>query len=305
MLKIAVFSVFAVSLNFFSCPAELYAKPIANRNVIRDIELPSTASLTLKRTNDVEGRQNKVRLGQTYRYTLTVTNTGSQKATNIILSEDLSKTAINVEEIIVSHTEGTISYDRDRSKNIVIVHLGELLPKQQATIEFIVTPRGAGKDISESIVEYQESILPRKISTKTMVEPVKIDPHDLELTIATDNQSPHVGKEITLVVHLTNKGLGMASDIRVLISLPQELKLIDTDSSYHYGVYELHSSTWKINAMGGERTQSLKIRAKVVESGSFSTIAEVISAQFSDLDSIAGNGKNDEDDYSTLTFISR
>lgn len=304
MLKIAVLSIFAVGLSLLS-PAELYAEAIANRNVIYDLELPPTASLTLKRTNYVEGRLNKVLLGQTYRYTLTVTNRGSRKATNIILSEDLSKTTIDVEEIIVSHTEGTISYDRDRSKNIVIIHLGELLPKQQATIEFIVTPRGAGKDISESIVEYKESILPHKISTKTMVESTKIDPHDLELTIATDNQSPHVGEEINLVVHLTNKGLGMASDIAVSISLPKELELIDTDSAYNYGVFESHSSTWKINAMGGERTQSLKIRAKVVESGSFSTIAEVISAQFSDLDSIAGNGKNDEDDYSALTFISR
>ena len=184
------------------------------------------------------------------------------------------------------------------------MHLGKLLPKQQAQVKFIVTPKGAGTKTSKSIVEYQESLIPRKISTQTMVESTKIAPHDLEIMLAVDRQSPRVGEEINLIVHLTNQGLEMASDIEVLISLPKELELIDTDSEYSYGVYEPHSNLWKINAMGGQRTQSLKIRAKVVESETFSLAAEVMSAQFSDLDSIPGNGKNSEDDYSTLTLTS-
>ena len=188
------------------------------------------------------------------------------------------------------------------SYELIYVHLGELLPKQQAKIDFIVRANGAGKDTTESTVTSKENPLPRRLFTNIVTKPGKIKPHDLEIIQSTDNQYPSVGEIINIVIYLRNDGLDAAGGVIVNLSLPEQIEIISVEPQY--SSYNKQQNSWNVAVLSENISRSLRIKAKITKAGDFSTVAEVIAADFEDLDSIVNNGKVDEDDYSILNFTS-
>ena len=260
------------------------------------------SNLTISRINYLHKDLGQIQVGDTYSYTLTITNHGDKKATEVVLQEDFGGWGIIAEQITINHTQGTISFERGGKKNIAIVHLSEILPKQQVEVNVIVRANGAGKNTTESIVTSKENPLPRRLFTKIVTKPKPVDPYDLEIIQSVDNQNPAVGEIINIIVYLLNNGPGTASSVEVRLSLPKQLEVIGVEPQY--SSYDSNKNTWRINVIAENTSNSLRIRAKVTEADAFSSIAEVISADFQDIDSIANNGEKDEDDYSILNLNS-
>lgn len=288
-------TVFILSINY---------TVLASNQVTELSDRPTILSdLIITRADSFEGNLNQPMVGDIYTYTLTVTNYGEEKATQVLLKEDFGGWGITVEQITINHIQGTISFERGREKNIAIIHLGELLPKQQAEVNFIVRANGVRKDTIESIVTSKESPLPRSLFTKIVTKPKPVDPYDIEIIQSVDNHQPVVGEIINIIVYLANKGLGTASSVVVHLSLPKQLEVIEIEPQF--SLYNTQENTWNLPVVADNLSRSLRIKAKVTEAATFSTIAEVVSADFQDLDSIANNGKNNEDDYSSLTISSQ
>ena len=261
------------------------------------------SDLTITRADSFEGGINKITVADIYKYTLTVTNHGRQKATDVVLQENFNGWGIRVDQIIINHTQGTISFERGSTTNIAIIHLGELLPKQQAKIDFIVRANGAGKDTIESSVTSKENPLPTRLFTETITQSRKIEPHDLEIIQTVDNHYPKAGEIVNIIVSLTNTGTEEAYGIKVHVALPKQLKPIRFESQY--SSYDRDKNLWSLAGLPEHQSRFLRISAKIMSEDKFSTIAEVIAADYGDIDSVANNGANDEDDYSTLTFNNR
>lgn len=295
-VNLIIFIVTAITVLFINCAALS-----SERSIESDYRHQSLFSnLTITRADFSEGGINKITVGDIYKYTLTITNHGKQKATEVTLQENFNGWGIKADQIIINHTQGTVSFERGNTTNIAIIHLGELLPKQQAKIDFIVRANGAGKDTIESIVTSKENLLPTRLSTETITQSRKIEPHDLEIIQTADRHHPKVGEIVNIIVYLTNIGTDEAYGIKVHISLPEQLKAIEFEPQY--SSYDREKNVWDLAGLPKYTSRFLKISAKIISEEKFSTIAEVISADYGDIDSVANNGANDEDDYSTLTF---
>ena len=130
----------------------------------------------------------------------------------------------------------------------------------------------------------------------TVVTPM-LSTSDLSLTkVVTDgNYSPVIGSQITFDIVVTNDGPDAATGVDVLDLLPSGYSYVSHTVSS--GFYTPTTGLWDgLDNMPTGTSQTLTVAATVLSTGNYTNVAEVMSENGTDSDSVHGNGILSEDD---------
>lgn len=123
---------------------------------------------------------------------------------------------------------------------------------------------------------------------------------DLELTKTVNTSSPNVGDNINFTITVANEGPDPATGVTVLDNLPSGVTFLSATPSV--GDYDGGSGVWTIGALAVGQTETLTIVVDVTTAGEKTNIAQVQTADQTDIDSTPGNNVEAEDDQSEAMF---
>jgi uncharacterized repeat protein (TIGR01451 family) len=262
-----------------------------NNAAILSIDAVSTPlpDLAVVRTNQPE----TLEIGGTYTYTLTVSNTGTADATGVVLKENLPS-GVN---FVNSTTPVRFLNDT------VTANLGSIKSGENKTLNLTVKSFVAGKLISSSNVTSNEVDLNpfnNLLVSRTIVNSAVPEAADLELTQTIDNPNPKIGDEVNFTLTLTNKGVGIASSIKVKDILSSDLDFVS--ALPEQGTYDSQTGLWDVGNMRDNLTRTLKLTAKANKDVSITNTAEIIAVAETDPDSTPNNNNPNEDDQASVTL---
>ncbi len=127
---------------------------------------------------------------------------------------------------------------------------------------------------------------------------------DLSLSLAVDNANYNIFENVTYTLTATNEGSATANNI--VISFPLPNGLVYTDHSTTNGDYQNWSGDWMIDAIAAGQSATLElILYTLVENEEITNYAQVTSMANGDADSTPGNGTcctANEDDEVAITI---
>ncbi|MEO1673198.1 MAG: cadherin-like domain-containing protein, partial [Cyanobacteria bacterium J06631_2] len=233
-----------------------------------------------------------------YSYEVAVTNTGDGTATGVTITESFADSAHQLGQITPS--QGNYSIDSQTGE--IIVNFGDLAPGETETVSITIIPDKAYKTSSTSALQYNEKKVTDYLTTNIKINLPPIEPADLELSQTVDNSTPLLGEEVNITLTLFNRGPGVAGATEVTSLLPDGLSFVRANAAL--GTYDPATGIWNSgNIRDGART-SLTITALVEDVGNLVNQAEITSDNQPDPDSVPGNGKVGEDDFTTITIKS-
>ncbi|MBO9585032.1 MAG: DUF11 domain-containing protein [Flavobacterium sp.] len=121
---------------------------------------------------------------------------------------------------------------------------------------------------------------------------------DLELTkeVVAGNTSPVIGTQVSFRLIITNKGPNEPSGVLVRDLLPSGYEFVNYSTTD--GIYDYTTGIWNVATIDAGATETLIIDAKVLPTGDYKNITEVIACSLPDPDSTPNNddGDQSEDD---------
>lgn len=121
---------------------------------------------------------------------------------------------------------------------------------------------------------------------------------DLSLVknVVAGNTSPVVGSQISFELKITNDGPNNATGVQVADLLPSGFEYVNYSSSA--GTYDSTTGIWNVGTVDSGVTESLILDAKVLPTGNYLNITQVIASDLPDPDSTPNNddGDQSEDD---------
>ncbi|WP_228039598.1 5'/3'-nucleotidase SurE [Dolichospermum sp. LEGE 00240] len=170
----------------------------------------------------------------------------------------------------------------------------------QATQKLTVTTYGIDPYTRQELEANPAAISSRqpKIVSQFEVKPNNFV--DLELSQTANVTNAVIGDQVTFTLTLSNKGSLLANGIKVTDFLPQPFTLIS--ATPEQGTYNSQTGVWDVGEIAGNVTRTLKLTAKVTQSGALTNKAEITAQNQPDFDSGAGNNNAQEDDQSSTTL---
>ena len=236
-------------------------------------------------------------IGESFTYTVTVTNSGNDTATGVQVTDQLPEgvTFVSSQPAALFNpstgiwTVGTIAPGASSSLQItaiantpgVQINSAQVTAADQADIDSTPGNNVASEDDQDSV-----SITPASA--------------DLSLTKTVDDPSPNVGQQVTFNISVSNAGPDPASSIDVLDSLPAGLTLLSANPAT--GTFNPATGLWSIPTLGVGASSTLVIQATVDAVGDISNTAEIIASSQFDPDSTPANNDVSEDDQDSAAL---
>lgn len=280
--------------NIASITTETYDSDATNDSTVVSGEvadLPVSVDLSLSTTSS-----QPVNLGDTISYTLTATNIGPSRATNVVVTDNLP--LFNVIDISTAASQGSTTLDGNGN---LIAQLGGLDSGQSATINITARAIGAGDFTNTATITSDQTDLDplnNTIAQDRTINSSTPAPADLELSKTVSNSNPTIGEVITFTTTLTNKGPGIASGIKIKDLLPIGLTFVN--ATPEQGVYDSQTGIWDVGNVRDNLSRTLRIQATVSTGGTFTSNAEITAVNEFDPDSIPGNNAPGEDDFASV-----
>jgi uncharacterized repeat protein (TIGR01451 family)/fimbrial isopeptide formation D2 family protein len=250
-----------------------------DNNSVTHTDTTQTADLSLTKTRDV-ARPNA---NQIVHFTLTLTNAGPDPATNVVVHDtwpagltwvsDDSSGAYN-------HSTGTWT----------IGGMGSSGPT--ATKTLVITARATSVQVSgglpQPIVNVAEathsgqrdpdSTPNNGVTTEDDYATASVTPTlaDMAVTKTVDNGTPNVGEYVTFTITATNNGPDIATNARVVETLPSGLTWVSSTPS----VGTWSGSTWTIGDLANGASATLSLTVHVVTPGLKTNTATVSADPF-------------------------
>lgn len=246
------------------------------------------------------------RIGETFRYTIEVTNSGPDTATNLVIGDTIPAPITLVSNLPESGTfisatrRWTIpSLDTGATTRLFL----------DARIDSIVGLPSGGLD--NALTNSAEVLSVDQVdvnSTPGNNDPTEDDQDsatvrvaiaDVSLTKTSLTPAPNVGDLARFEIVVSNAGPDVATSLVIRDLLPIGLVYRSDSQSDAAGDYNNVTGLWSIPSLAVGQTTSLQINAEVTSSGSFTNTAELIELDQDDPDSTPGNNRIDEDDQAS------
>ncbi len=252
--------------------------------VLIDLSLTKTADAT------------QVQVGDTFSYTITVSNEGPFDATGVEVFDQLPTNIGFINSIPSTGTYsvgtgiwtiGNLAVGTSVTLTIIVEAI------EAGSIENIAQISAADQEDIDSFINNDDGDQSEDDEDGVIVEANEVPTFvDVQLTKIVDVQNVLVGDQVTYTLTLTNEGPDVATAIQVLDQLPTGLSYESSIPST--GNYNAATGIWTLNQMNPNVTETLQITATVLEVGSIENIAQVIALNETDIDSTPNNDNGDQ-----------
>ena len=223
-------------------------------------------------------------VGDNIVFTITVTNSGPQDATGVIVSDKLNQPGF----AYVTHTAttGVDTY----IPNSGAWDVGNLAVGATATLTITATVEATGSYVNTAQVTGQDQLDPN--SEPSNNDPTEDDyatvvvtpqfPADLVLTKSVSPSTQDVGGLVSFTIKVTNNGPAIASGVQVTDLLPSGYTLVGVNGD---GNYDTTTGVWTIgrDIPVGAEVNGLVV-ARVNATGDYLNVAEITAADQTDPD---------------------
>jgi uncharacterized repeat protein (TIGR01451 family) len=245
--------------------------PNKNNNTGTATETPQESDLTL--TKMVSNKTPNV--GNTITFTLTLSNTGPDDATNVEVS-DLLPAGLT----FVSSTPSQGTYNSGTG----VWSVGTVTTATPQTLLVQAKVVSSSAQTNTATISHSDQFDPDpNNNTGTATETPQQS--DLMLAKTVSNKTPNVGDTITFTVTMTNNGPDAATNVDVTDLLPTGLTYVGSTPSQ--GTYNSTSGVWMVGTVVAMAAPTLQIQATVV-----SSTAETNTATISHSDQFDPNTNN-------------
>ena len=239
------------------------------------------------------------RVGETFRYTINVTNSGPDTATNIVVGESIPSQISIIDNFPDS---GSFVTSTQRWSIPSLASGASTQLRLDARINSLVgLPTGLLTNTAEVFSVDQVDLN----STPGNNDPdeddqdsasVRVPIADLSIDKTTLTPSPNVGETARFEIMVSNAGPDVATNLVIRDVLPDGLIYRSDSQSDAFGDYVPSTGLWSIPSLSVGQSTTLQINADVTTSGTFTNVAELIEVDQDDTDSTPNNNLIAEDD---------
>ena len=247
---------------------------VDSATVTVESEPAPSADLAVTKTANVS----TVTVGDDVRFTVTVTNTGPDATTGVVI-EDVLPTGL---EYVSTSPGATMSYDP--GTRTLVWTVGNLSDGANETLTLLVNATTIGSwdnvatvtasDLPDPVSDNDEDVA--TVSVTTEPGPVA----DLAVTKGANASTVTVGDHVLFTVTVTNAGPNATTGVVVRDVLPTEVTY--SSSTPSHGSYDAGSGNWTIGAMGDGDSATLKIVANASQVATVTNDASVIATDVAD-----------------------
>jgi uncharacterized repeat protein (TIGR01451 family) len=248
--------------------AAITASPIADPNPANNTSTdadtvgPVAADLSVIKTDSAD----PVQPGDSFSYSIAVTNAGPDDARNVTLSDTIPA-ALAVSGVTSSGTGACLV-----AVNTLACSIDPLIAGAVWTVTVSVavppgTPSGTVTNTA-TVSGVGNTDLTNDSASQTTTIGGVTGVADLTVTKTVDDAAPHEGDAITYEVFVTNAGPDDATGVQVTDTLPAGLSIVSTSATQ--GSYHQATGVWDVGSLAVGETAGLQIRARV-ESGTAGT----------------------------------
>ena len=255
-----------------------------------------TASSDLELTKSID--DDRPGVGSNVTFTLQVTNTGPDDASDIVVRDQLP-----FGMTFLSSDASAGNFDPATGR----WSIPSLAVGKQVSLELIasVDTFGERDNVAEIVSSSQfdpDSTPGNQVDAEDDQDRVTLVPElvDLALTKVVNDPTPNVGDIVEYTLELDNVGPSDATLVEVTDHVPDGLIVTGAESSQ--GVYDPLSGVWNVGSVVIGSRPTLTIMARVDTPYPVMNRAEITAVHQPDVDSIPGNGETAEDDYAEVSI---
>jgi uncharacterized repeat protein (TIGR01451 family) len=220
-------------------------------------------------------------VGDTITFTITLTNTGPDLATNVQVT-DLLPPGLT----FVSANTSQGNYDSTNG----VWTVGTVTTATPQTLLIQATVAAPTAQTNTARISHSDQFDPNTSNDTTSVTATP-QQADLQISKTVSNPTPNVGDTITYTITLTNNGPDAATAVTVQDTLPAGVAFVSATPSQ--GNYVSASGVWTVGTVNPSASQTLVITARVTSASSL-----VNSAAISHADQFDPNPNNNSDSSS-------
>jgi uncharacterized repeat protein (TIGR01451 family) len=227
--------------------------PANNTATDTDAVTPIVADLSIVKADSAD----PVQPGDTFSYTIAVTNAGPDDAQDVVLTDPIP----------ANFTVGTVSSSGTGSclvaVNQVICTIDPLVALDVWTVTIQVSVPSDALPGTVANTATVSGVGNTDLTNDTATQTTTIDggTADLTVTKTVDDPSPQVGDVVSYTVSLTNEGPDDATGVRLVDSLPAGMSFVSATSSQ--GTYDPGTGVWIVGPLAVGDTATLRVRARV------------------------------------------
>lgn len=233
-------------------------------------------------------------VGETFTYTLTVTNNGPADANNITLVDTLPTQ--------VSYVSGPGACSENSG---IVTCVIPFLSGATATASFTYTVQATGTGVATNTANISADEPDSNLGNNTASATVTINAAEADLEFTTfsfDNGNPAVGETITATIEIVNNGPLPATNIRLGDSNGSGALGLPTVLTVSHGTFT--GGEWDIPLLNNSETATVTLEITVDAGAAGTTVSrwrEIIASDQPDPDSTPGNSLTTEDDYNSYS----
>ncbi len=233
-------------------------------------------------------------VGATVEYTITATNEGPDRASQVVVRDVLPAGLV-----FVDATASQGAYDAGSGEWSV----GSLVVDASASMTLRALVVGSGTIDNSAEVARLLQRDPNPDNDRDVATLVAPPAADLSLLKSVDDPSPERGDQVTFRITVSNHGPDGTSGVSVSDQLPAGLEFVSAATSQ--GSYAEATGAWAVGDLAVGASATLDIIGVVETVGQVTNTAEVSGSDLPDPNSTPANGADGEDDLASATINGR
>ena len=254
---------------------------------------PNVADLSLiKQVNNSTPNAN-----QNVVFSVTITNSGPQGATNVTVADQLPAGLT----FVSSTPSGSTTY----SSGTGVWTVGSLASGASETLQITATVVTPGVKTNTAQVSASDQFDPdstpnNSVGTEDDQASAVVTPNatDLSVTKTVSSSAPQFGTNVTYTVTVTNNGPQAATGVQLSDQLPSGVTFVSSTPSGST-TYSNTTGIWNVGSLASGASATLSIVATAGTDGTFNNTAQVSAMNEFDTDSTPGNSVATEDDQAS------
>jgi uncharacterized repeat protein (TIGR01451 family) len=235
-----------------------------NTSTDTDTVTPIVADLSVVKTDSAD----PVQPGDTFSYTIAVTNAGPDSAADVVLSDPVPA------PIIVARVSSSGGGACLAALNVVTCSIDPLVAGAvwTITVQVTVPPDADPGTITNtaSVTGTGNTDPSNDAASQTTTIGELTSSADITVRKAVDDDSPREGVTVTYTVTVTDNGPDDATGVRVTDALPAGVTFVSASATQ--GSYDEATGVWTVGSLAMGETAGLQIRARVDEGTAGTTI---------------------------------